>query len=629
VIHEHDDLILASAAIDFELTSDEADRLRRAVADCPVCAERASAYRRQFQALAELPRLEPTDAMRRRVMTAAISGRPSQTRTPVLLLAAALVIGALLALVAAAAGGAFRERSLAEYPPIDESVNPVASAIAIASREPVTVASPPADPGPGGRPTTFGSDTIAAVVSNNLRLRSQPRIAADSIKFEPFLKVGDRLFVVDGPVTATNHDWYQVATWRPSDPTATWPIGWVASADIDGTAWIGTAATACPATPTVAELAGMNRYEALACYGHRAIALRALVSGTEPGDPCPAGDPSTACLGGPTWLAGIGGRSAALDGSDPGASPERAILAFARDPAGQVPESDLPNGRMVTLEGAFDPPAAASCKIEGTPASVSTVTVTDAILRCRTTFVVSSAAPDPAYLTLQRAATTTTPGLRVRSLPLVDDSSERYAPLLDQGTHLFVLAGPVIGSGYDWYRVIAPAVTRADGQSMTGWVAVAGKTGEIWAKDLDLGCPAATGLVRLADLQRLATGPAPDGGLSCFVRTTITTRANVHLDCGRVVPGSTDRRDWIVSPSWPSFVMTDGSAIVDGRVAPALVASVCNIAQEGQDGTWNIEGHFADADAAYCAPSGSSESAALAASYRCSTVFVVTMALRN
>ena len=86
-----------------------------------------------------------------------------------LLLAAALVIGALLALVAAAAGGAFRERSFAEYPPIDASVGPVASAVAVASQVPASVASPPVEPGPGG-PTRFGTDTIANVISSNLRL---------------------------------------------------------------------------------------------------------------------------------------------------------------------------------------------------------------------------------------------------------------------------------------------------------------------------------------------------------------------------------------------------------------------------------------------------------------------------
>ena len=65
-----------------------------------------------------------------------------------------------------------------------------------------------------------------------------------------------------------------------------------------------------------------------------------------------------------------------------------------------------------------------------------------------------------------------------------------------------------------------------------------------------------------------------------------------------------------------------------GPVAPALVASTCKLVQEAQDVTWNIEGHFADADASSCAPSGASALATVAAGYRCSTVFVVTMTSR-
>jgi len=283
VIHEHDELLLASAAIDFGLSDEEAERLRQAIHDCPVCAQRASAYRRQFQLLAELPVLEPSDVVRRRVLGAVATGRVRQSRSPMfLLLAAALVIGATLALVAVVAGGAlFRPKTIAEFPPVDQSVGPGPSAVARASERGV-LPSQPADPSSGGPPTAIAVDSVAEVISTNLRLRSQPRIAADSIKFEPFLDVGDRLFVVDGPVVATDHDWYQVKVWRPSDPGATWPIGWVASADINGTPWIAAATLACPPGPGVDQLAAMNRYEALACYGRRTITFRGLVGSSEP-----------------------------------------------------------------------------------------------------------------------------------------------------------------------------------------------------------------------------------------------------------------------------------------------------------------------------------------------------------
>src|SRR5262245_5686539 len=50
-------------------------------------------------------------------------------------------------------------------------------------------------------------------------------------------------------------------------------------------------------------------------------------------------------------------------------------------------------------------------------------------------------------------AVTVSDGLRVRSEPRVADDSLKYTPLLETGTELVVSAGPVHGSGFDWYRV--------------------------------------------------------------------------------------------------------------------------------------------------------------------------------
>ncbi|HXU84337.1 MAG TPA: hypothetical protein VN773_00885 [Verrucomicrobiae bacterium] len=621
MIHEHDELLLASAAIDFGLSDEEAERLRQAIHDCPVCAQRASAYRRQFQLLAELPVLEPSDVVRRRVLGAVATGRVRQSRSPMfLLLAAALVIGATLALVAVVAGGAlFRPKTIAEFPPVDQSVGPGPSAVARASERGV-LPSQPADPSSGGPPTAIAVDSVAEVISTNLRLRSQPRIAADSIKFEPFLDVGDRLFVVDGPVVATDHDWYQVKVWRPSDPGATWPIGWVASADINGTPWIAAATLACPPGPGVDQLAAMNRYEALACYGRRTITFRGLVGSSEPVAPCPA-DPVGACLGGPAWLAGSGGPFVTTDSRSltSGVTPP---LFLARDPNGSVTEDELPAGRMATIEGAFDDAAASTCKLEGTPTSVSTLTVTDAILRCRTTFVVLSATPAPAWLDLQASAITTTPNLRVRSQPIVDDSSERYEPLLDTGTRLFVIDGPVLGSGYDWYRVIVPAVTRAGGEPMVGWIAVASKTGEIWAKGVALSCPPVDAFVGVADLARLASGSVPDGGASCFGDVRVATTARIAVTCVGPDAQSTSTTDWLAAPARMAIHVVDGTAAFDARIHPDLAGrTACDVPPNDR---WVVEGHFQDSGAESCAAGAASDEAAEMARYRCRSIFVVT-----
>jgi len=224
VIHEHDALALASAAIDFDLSQAETQELSAAVADCPICAERAGVYRRHMRLLAEMPVLEAPEATRRRVMQAAMTGHVVDTRTPMLLLAAALLLGALLAVVAAI-GGAFTDRRLSELPPLESPRTSVAPAVANASTSPSPEASLPVRP-PGGAPeAALTPGLIADVVSDNVRIRSKPGVSTGSVKFEPVLKIGDRLLVIAGPVAADDYDWYQVAAWRPSRPSMSWPIG--------------------------------------------------------------------------------------------------------------------------------------------------------------------------------------------------------------------------------------------------------------------------------------------------------------------------------------------------------------------------------------------------------------------
>lgn len=613
MIHEHEDMLLASAAIDFPLTDEEAERLRGAVADCPVCADRAAAYRRNHQLLAELPVLDPSAAVRRRVAIAAMTGRTPTTGRGMLLLAAALAIGAILALLALAGGGSQKPKIIAEFPPVDGSTSPAASFVAVARDSPVPRTTPRTTGGESG----IAVDSIASVVSNNLRVRSAPRIANDSLKFEPLLLLGDRLFVLAGPVTATNHDWYQVAAWRPSDPSRTWPIGWVADADISGERWIAPATVACSDPPTVDVLAAMNRLEALSCYGSSPLAFRALVTGAEPHDPCPAGGTGI-CLGGPTWLAGLDGWTAALDARGLDGVTTVATLAIAREPAGPDASSGLISGRMATLSGSFDHPASRSCAVTGEPTSGSTVTATDAVLRCRTMFVVDRSDPAVAYLTRGVAAVTVTPNLRVRSQPVVSDASVRYDPLLAQGTRLFVIGGPVTGSGYDWFRVIAPTVSRSGGGTMIGWVAVAGKDGETWAKDLELGCPGTEASISLAVLSGLASAAPGDGGVSCFGESELSVSATVTITCSA---GSTNAGAWLAGPPTILVHLSDGTASLDARGHPDLAArSVC----EFGTGAAVVRGHFGDPDAEACASGEPTPDDRDVARYRCRSIFVVS-----
>jgi hypothetical protein len=105
-----------------------------------------------------------------------------------------------------------------------------------------------------------------------------------------------------------------------------------------------------------------------------------------------------------------------------------------------------------------------------------------------------SAAPSPSDLAV--GSPTVTPvfvpdtfivtissGLRVRSKPEVSDTSAKLTPLLPLGTPLFVVSGPVAGSGFDWY-LVAPM----KGDLPSGWIAT-GRPGDPWLDDATIACP--------------------------------------------------------------------------------------------------------------------------------------------
>lgn len=79
-------------------------------------------------------------------------------------------------------------------------------------------------------------------------------------------------------------------------------------------------------------------------------------------------------------------------------------------------------------------------------------------------------------------AVTVTDRLRVRSLPEVSDASAKLEPVLRKGDALYVVGGPVDGSGYRWYQVYTPRV------ELGGWVAWADKTGAPWIEGRPIEC---------------------------------------------------------------------------------------------------------------------------------------------
>jgi len=589
--HEHEAVYLAVASLDFELSSDERRRMEAGLAECPECAEIAASHGDLARLLDRLPVHDASPQVRQRIMRAALVPPRDRNRWP-LLLAAAALLG--LTIAAAAAAGAFRERS-----PLDGAVvQPSASVPALGDLEsplPSSSAVPGSSEvlsGPGfGAP--LAPDTIAEVVSGRLRIRSAPRVADDSIKHEPLLDVGDRLLVLDGPVVASDYEWYQVMAWRPGNLYESWPVGWVSRGDHAGSPWIRATVDPCPTGAiTMDVVAALHPQERVACFGDRPLRLRAYVSGEATNEPC-VPEPDMACVDGPGWLAGQGGWFAERDTQ--AETPSIGGPQLAIDPNGSLPASAMPAQGMVDLEGAFDHPAARDCRPGAKGPGAQPIEAAAARLECRARFVVTGVRSDPDYPMFNAAAITVSDNLRVRSDP--DLIGERYE-LLRNGTRVWVVDGPVVAADYEWFQVVVPGIEAGPGIPRVGWVAESDHGGERWLAKRTLECPDRTSL-SVADLMRLTSLDHGHDGLACFGSATVRFQGRASMSCGgEGRPGWDMNPEWLSGNAFRKLLIDDGDASIVAHTRPDMgLPLACG---ETADVRSTIEGHFDDEAAQEC-----------------------------
>lgn len=207
-------------------------------------------------------------------------------------------------------------------------------------------------------------------------MRSQFRIADDSETYEPLLPLGTQLYVLDGPVSASGYDWYQVAPLISAAPdldfrgSGALPSGWVASAGRDGEPWIAVDAFDCPPLPTdFRSLAALPPAVGLACFPRVPITVRARLIWCGCDIDGAWYTPYWFSRGAPDLLVEPGVTSPQRDWAD--------RFPLSLDPAGQYP--DLPDpvsrheeyraaldaiqGDIVEVTGIFDHPAAAGCTL--------------------------------------------------------------------------------------------------------------------------------------------------------------------------------------------------------------------------------------------------------------------------
>jgi hypothetical protein len=108
-------------------------------------------------------------------------------------------------------------------------------------------------------------------------------VSSDSEALEPLLQDGVLLVVVDGPVRASDYDWFQVMPVSDSESGPDYPFGWVAAADKNGDPWIEQESVPCPPTPIDVEdfvfVEESPRFYEVTCFGDQEFTFQArLVS---------------------------------------------------------------------------------------------------------------------------------------------------------------------------------------------------------------------------------------------------------------------------------------------------------------------------------------------------------------
>ena len=230
---------------------------------------------------------------------------------------------------------------------------------------PSATASPPPSATPSeAAPAKPDESVVGRVVStladDGLRVRSEPRVSADSYKFDPLLPRGTRLYVLQGPVSASGYRWYEVAALDRGNL----PSGWVADASRDGEPWIGPGTFDCPARPKDIEaLASLPRGVGLACFPRSPITVRArLIScNCDIDGSWYTPDWFFLASGGPDLLVAPDVKTVPRDMGD--------WFALNLDPKGEHPDV-LPLGKVVEVTGMFDHPAASACmrtEMDGQP----------------------------------------------------------------------------------------------------------------------------------------------------------------------------------------------------------------------------------------------------------------------
>ncbi len=287
----------------------------------------------------------------------------------------------LLSTVVFVAGCSSSSASLAPSPPTPpaaastETLVPTVTPTVTSSPTASATARPPATAASSTTPGKTLVDTAVVTVVDGVRVRSQPRVSDDSFKYEPVLPLGTPLYVLNGPVAASDYTWYEVV---PLTSRLDLHKGWVATASRSGEPWLAARDFACPPMPSdLRSLRALPSSVGLACFPRVPITVQARLIGCN----CEMDGPTYS----PGWF-GLGSGYKLLVEPEVTRPPADAARWFILelDPAGQHP-GVLPVGEVVEVTGIFDHPAAAACTgnvgVDDTPVSTQDCRLQFAVTR--------------------------------------------------------------------------------------------------------------------------------------------------------------------------------------------------------------------------------------------------------
>ena len=213
-------------------------------------------------------------------------------------------------------------------------------------------------------------------------------------------------------------------------------------------------------------------------------------------------------------------------------------------------------------------------------------------------------AADAPILTAGGFAEVVTTDLVVRSAPGVGADSEIYGTI--EHIPAYIVAGPVDADGYEWWLVAHEQFDRLGGPP-AGWVAAAGKDGEVWLAPTRPDCP-----------------PAPTGGewfvpgmwVSCYTGLELTLEGVLGGCAAALAPL------WDNSCSlYPCPHDLSPAECLDGFDLQSVFLHFDSAPSQDR-GRITVTGHFDDPNASACSVVGSP--LADLAVFECRRHFVVT-----